>query len=268
MGYRDDEDDDDDDDEPEEVVVERAMARIREAKSQGRGDVDLTPTEVAAIKRMQERKKKEAERRRAEEKRFSIPLSSFELDDDELPEHPTPQMLDGRAERQAYPPVGHFPPPSAVQPQSRKGSGASTSRGPRGRDRRVEDEMYMLPAASAPALDYMSNAGPHAPPGAVVAAHRTFSGPQPRSRRRGSPYGASEDESDDATASDEYRDGGRGRRETAAIVVESATDRSKTPDLRRSSRRHASKSPAKRKPATEKDKGKTATTSTKSRKKR
>lgn len=260
-------DDEDDGEEPEEVIVERAMARIREAKSQGRGDVDLTPTEVAALTRMQERKKKEAERRRQAEKRVSIPLSSFELDDDDgLPEHPPPGVLDGRTERQAYPPVGYFPPPSAVQPQSRKHSGTSSHRGRRG-----EDEMYMLPAASAPSLDpdyYMSNAGPHAPPGAIVAAHRTFSGPQPRSRRHGD---SSDEGSGDETASDEYRDGGaRGRRE--AIIVEAAAgDRSKTPDLRRSSRRTASKSPAKRtKPAAaEKDKGKTASaTSTKSRKKR
>ncbi|KAL8366965.1 hypothetical protein RB595_009148 [Gaeumannomyces hyphopodioides] len=259
--------DEDDGEEPEEVIVERAMARIREAKSQGRGDVDLTPTEVAALQRMQERKKKEAERRRLAEKRVSIPLASFELDDDELPEHPPPGALDGRAERQAYPPVGYFPPPSAVQSQPRKRSGTSSHRGRRG-----EDEMYMLPAASAPSLDpdyYMSNAGPHAPPGAVVAAHRTFSGPQPRSRRHGD---SSDEYSGDETASDEYRDGGaRGRRDAAIIAEAAAGDRSKTPDLRRSSRRNASKSPAKRsKPAAaEKDKGKTASaTSTKSRKKR
>ncbi|EJT72506.1 hypothetical protein GGTG_09372 [Gaeumannomyces tritici R3-111a-1] len=245
------------------------MARIREAKSQGRGDVDLTPTEVAALTRMKERKKKEAERRRLAEKRVSVPLSSFELDDDELPEHPPPGVLDGRAERQAYPPVGYFPPPSAVQPQSRKHSGTSSHRGRRG-----DDEMYMLPAASAPSLDpdyYMSNAGPHAPPGAVVAAHRTFSGPQPRSRRRGDDM--SDEGSGDETDSDEYRDGGaRGRREATIIVEAARGDRSMTPDLRRSSRRNASKSPAKRssKPvAADKDKGKTSTaTSTKSRKKR
>ncbi|KAI6378428.1 hypothetical protein MCOR25_002294 [Pyricularia grisea] len=133
----------------EEALFESAMARIRQARAQGRVDVDLTRAELEAVNRMTERKRREAERRRREEQqqqRVSIPISqldpsSFEdlLEDESSSRQPSPPHLD---DRQGYPPVGYFPAPKGRQRSSTTSSRATAARGRIPYDRDISPDTY------------------------------------------------------------------------------------------------------------------------------
>ncbi|TLD31575.1 hypothetical protein PspLS_01951 [Pyricularia sp. CBS 133598] len=157
-----DEDEDSDDDRSngsnmsrrrEEALFESAMARIRQARAQGRVDVDLTRAELEAVNRMTERKRREAERRRREEQqqqRVSIPISqldpsSFEdlLEDESSSRQPSPPQIE---DRQGYPPVGYFPAPKGRQRSSTTSSRATAARGRIPYDRDVSPDAYSAAA--------------------------------------------------------------------------------------------------------------------------
>ncbi|EHA53120.1 hypothetical protein MCOR27_011595 [Pyricularia oryzae] len=138
----------------EEALFESAMTRIRQARAQGRVDVDLTRAELEAVNRMTERKRREAERRRREEQqqqRVSIPIShldpsSFEdlLEDEPSSRQPSPPQID---DRQGYPPVGYFPAPKGRQRSSTTSSRATAARGRIPYDRDVSPDAYSATAA-------------------------------------------------------------------------------------------------------------------------
>lgn len=138
----------------EEALFESAMARIRQARVQGRVDVDLTRAELEAVNRMAERKRREAEQRRRQEQqqqRVSIPISqldpsSFEdlLEDAPSSRRSSPPQID---DRQGYPPVGYFPAPKGRQRSSTTSSRTAAARGRIPHDRDLSPDRYSVGAA-------------------------------------------------------------------------------------------------------------------------
>jgi PRA1 family protein 1 len=137
--------------EREELLVQSALARIRHAQSKGRADVKLNREELAALQRYRKRMQEEAarkasgsgsgsdrRRRRERDQRFAVPLSELEptsrkkrsstLINDPQTRRPSPPNPTGSQERQVYPPMGYFAPPSASRTRPR--SSTTTSQRP------------------------------------------------------------------------------------------------------------------------------------------
>ncbi|KAH0601084.1 hypothetical protein MHUMG1_02085 [Metarhizium humberi] len=203
--------------EREEVLVQSAMQRINQAQATGQTDVHLRKEELEALaqrrKRMEEeeraRRKKQrhsgggSDRKKKSEQRIAVPLTQFapvsRKKKSSLPasmEFPPRQdslprqiaggdlPADGR-DRQGYPPMGYFPPPSASR--SRPRSGTSSSQRPPSRARDEYEYSSSRPRSSVGSLRdthldpfQYQTAGPHAPypPGAAAASSRRHaSGP-------------------------------------------------------------------------------------------
>lgn len=203
--------------EREEVLVQSAMQRINQAQAAGQTDVHLRKEELEALaqrrKRMEEeeraRRKKQrhsgggSDRKKKSEQRIAVPLTQFapvsRKKKSSLPasmEFPPRQdslprqiaggdlPADGR-DRQGYPPMGYFPPPSASR--SRPRSGTSSSQRPPSRARDEYEYSSSRPRSSVGSLRdthvdpfQYQTAGPHAPypPGAAAASSRRHaSGP-------------------------------------------------------------------------------------------
>lgn len=140
-------DSDDGDSEEEEVpdweqaLVEAAMARIRRAQAKGKEDVRLNKDELKALERHRDRVQRQDERklRKQKEKRVSIPIAHLEpasrqssragtrrstlvLSEDQ----PVPGAFRAATpDRQAYPPMGYFPPPKMARTRPRSGTTSS-----------------------------------------------------------------------------------------------------------------------------------------------
>ncbi|KAF4123533.1 PRA1 family protein [Geosmithia morbida] len=158
-----------DPEEREEYLVRRAMDRINRAQARGRDDVSLTKTELEALERWRRRIEEEEEeerreRRRRRKHRVSVPLSQLETvsrksrssRDGSEPSSSRHPSTDSRASRpsssrQAYPPLGLFPPPSsASDARSRRRSGTTTSAyRPDGREPSFQYDYVQRPASSA-----------------------------------------------------------------------------------------------------------------------
>ncbi|POR32074.1 Prenylated Rab acceptor 1 [Tolypocladium paradoxum] len=144
----------------EEALVQSALHRISRARAKGKADVKLSKEELAALERRRKRIQEEEERKKRgsgsgsdrkkkKEQRIAVPLSHLEPvsrkkrtaaqahppRQDSLPRHASAGgVLEGQ-QRQGYPPMGYFPPPSASR--SRPRSGTASSRPPsRARDER------------------------------------------------------------------------------------------------------------------------------------
>ncbi|KAK2599008.1 hypothetical protein QQS21_005542 [Conoideocrella luteorostrata] len=217
--------------EREEVLLRSALQLISRAQANGDTNVHLNKQELEAygryLKRMEEeeraRQKKKRnsgsgndKKKRAKEQRMAVPLtqlaptsrkkksspsSSAELPprQDSLPRQRASNDLppDGR-DRQGYPPMGYFPPPSASRTRPR--AGTTTSQRPSGRAHNEYEYASRPSSASRPRSSRGSprdeastissrshidpfqfqTAGPRAPfpAGAAVASRRHVSGPE------------------------------------------------------------------------------------------
>ncbi|PNY29419.1 COPII vesicles protein Yip3 [Tolypocladium capitatum] len=137
----------------EEALIQSALQRINRAQAKGKANVKLNKEELAALERRrermqeEERKKRGGSDRKKKEQRIAVPLSHFEPvsrkkrtagqphppRQGSTPRHASADgVLEGQ-QRQGYPPMGYFPPPSASR--SRPRSGTTSSRPPsRARD--------------------------------------------------------------------------------------------------------------------------------------
>lgn len=150
----------------EDELVQTALRRIEKAQAKGKADVKLSKKELAALERrrklMQEEEKRERERererkkrgsgsgsdRRKKEQRIAVPLTQLEPisrkkrsaalpppRQDSMGRHASAGAVTDSRQRQALPPMGFFPPPSASR--TRAVSGATSSRpASRARDNR------------------------------------------------------------------------------------------------------------------------------------
>jgi hypothetical protein len=141
----------------EEVLVQTAMARIKQAQENGRTDVRLNKDELAALERRRKRLEEEAEkkkkrkgdseRKKKKDNRMSIPLAQLDPGSapasgsassrktskssqrqPSLPRHGSGSSLVEGAEDappQVYPPMGYFPPPSGGRSRQRSSTSAS-----------------------------------------------------------------------------------------------------------------------------------------------
>lgn len=154
--------------EKEEALVESALARIQRAQDRGKKEVKLSKEELAALDRRRRRIEEEqarrasaasasgSERRRRSE-RFSVPIAQLEPSpeptprkkkkkgkaspagsDDSLPRHPLPADMADDPRRQALPPMGYFPPPSATRSRPRSATSLSQRPPSRAMDERLQ----------------------------------------------------------------------------------------------------------------------------------
>lgn len=140
----------------EETLVQSALRRIAKAQAKGKADVKLNRDELGALERMKAREREaermqRMERKKRKEQRVAIPLSQLEsVGRKKKSAHSSQQGTPPRrssatdspegAERQVYPPMGYFPPPSASR--SRPRSGTSSSQRPPSRSR---DDVHSSP---------------------------------------------------------------------------------------------------------------------------
>lgn len=213
----------------EEVLVQSAMRRISQAQAAGQANVDLKKDEIEALERRrkrieeEERAKRKKKKRHSEsgsdrkkksrEQRIAVPLTQlapvsrkkksslsssteFPPRQDSLPRQIAAGDLppDGR-DRQGYPPIGYFPPPSASRSRPRAGTTSSQRPPSRARDEyeysssrpssanrprssrgSPRDEASMLSSRSSHLDPFQfQTAGPRVPPhpaGAAAASSR------------------------------------------------------------------------------------------------
>lgn len=144
--------------EREEALLQMAMQRVERARIKGKTDVNLSKAELGAFQRHQKRLEREEERRRRaserkkrKEQRIAVPLTHLEPSSRKKKAiQPPPVSLQPRQDslprqisagsqysdvpdRQAYPPMGYFPPPAGTRVRPR--SGTTTSQRPPSRAR-------------------------------------------------------------------------------------------------------------------------------------
>ncbi|TEA09849.1 Prenylated Rab acceptor 1 [Colletotrichum sidae] len=167
--------------EREEALVQTALARIRRAQEKGRSDVKLSQEEMAALDRHKKRMEKEArrqerKRRKEKEQRYSIPLAQFVapprgapayLAEDDLPRHPSPGTFAETQRRDAMPPLGYFPPPTASRTRPRSATSATSASQrpvPASGERGTSPFNYALGNAQRQASDSRSRSSRAPPP--------------------------------------------------------------------------------------------------------
>ncbi|CAM1505667.1 Fc.00g113040.m01.CDS01 [Cosmosporella sp. VM-42] len=150
----------------EGALVQIALQRIERAKARGRTDVNLSKEELTALERRRKRMEEEAarkiERKKRKEQRIAVPLTHLEpisrkkkghqsppvshlARQDSLPRHSSSNSnLSDAQDRQGYPPMGYFPPPTASRSRPRSGTASSQRPPSRAReDPRAAQYEYM-----------------------------------------------------------------------------------------------------------------------------
>ena len=138
----------------EEDLVQSALRRIARAQAKGKADVKLSKDELAALERrrqrMQEEEERErqkkrdrrqrgsgsgSERKKSKEQRLAVPLTQLQPMSrkkqtsrhpprkDSMPRHVSASNVPDSRDRQVYPPMGYFPPPSASRARARSSAG-------------------------------------------------------------------------------------------------------------------------------------------------
>lgn len=165
--------------EMEDFLVQSAMMRIERAQARGRSDVNLSKEELAALERRRERLEEEAERRerkKRRQQRVAVPLSHLEpvsrkkrsgqvseLSSQLSSRQPSASDLSEVQERQGYPPMGYFPPPSASRTRTRAVTSASQRPTSRASDRESSFNFEYVQRPSTASNRHVSEGNRNAP---------------------------------------------------------------------------------------------------------
>ena len=194
----------------EEALVQAAMQRIQRARDKGKSDVKLDKDELAALQRRKKRMEEEAERRKRgsgsssdrkkrKDQRIAVPLSQLEpisRKKTRQPKEPPPRKHSAHdrpeKERQVYPPMGYFPPPSSSRSRPRAGTNSASQRPPS----RAQDERGSSPFS----YDYVQR-----PPSANRHVVSDSAGRPPSSRGYPAEQGWLVQHAGDASGNDPFR---------------------------------------------------------------
>lgn len=169
--------------EREEALLQSAMHRIERARSRGSDDVRLSKGELAALERHRRRIEEEAKKKRRSKKRrdqrVAVPLTqlepisrkkrappiSYKMRQESLPRQGSAGSRGNSQDRQGYPPMGYFAPPSGP---TRPRSGTASSQRPASRvrgDRGDGSNEYLQSPTTRHASDGMAgNRAGRSPP--------------------------------------------------------------------------------------------------------